>query len=119
MCEGEWSAIGKRCALAGVQRAREKEKTLKTWFETWLAAANVGNDDVLAEAAAVLPSQPSLSTRRFEIPNIRILPHLPMLTTLSMAAASIKPDMYPALIAEFEARWAEGVAQLAITRARL
>lgn len=149
MREGEWSAIGKRCALAGVQRAREREKTLKTWLETWLATASVGNDNVLAEAAADLnicakkprrgrrgiatatislrssspdaasSSRPSLSTRRFEIPKIRILPPLPTLTTLSMAASSIKPDMYPVSITEFEAGWAEGIAQLAVTRARL
>lgn len=149
MHEGEWSAIGKRCALAGVQRAREREKTLKTWLETWLATASVGNDNVLAEAAADLnirakkprrgrrglatatislrssspdaasSSRPSLSTRRFEIPKIRILPPLPTLTTLSMAASSIKPDMYPVSITEFEAGWAEGIAQLAVTRARL
>ena len=145
----EWSAIGKRCALAGVQRAREREKTLKTWLETWLAAASVGNDDVLADAAADLnihtrktrrgrrglatatislrssspdtasPSRPSFSKRKFDIPKIRVLPPLPTLTTLSMAASSIKPDMYPILITEFEAGWAEGVAQLAVTRARL
>ena len=34
MREGEWSVIGKCCALAGVPRAREREKTLKTWLET-------------------------------------------------------------------------------------
>ena len=149
MREGEWSAIGKRCALAGVQRAREREKTLKAWLETWLTAATVGNDDVLADAAADLnihskkprrgrrglatatislrssspdaasPSRPSFLKRKIEIPKIRILPPLPTLTTLSMAASSIKPDVYPVLIAEFEAGWAEGVAQLAVTRARL
>ena len=149
MREGEWSAIGKRCALAGVQRAREREKTLKTWLETWLAAASVGNDDILADAAADLnihtrktrrgrrglatatislrssssdaasPSRPSFSKRKFDIPKIRVLPPLPTLTTLSMAASSIKPDIYPILITEFEAGWAEGVAQLAVTRARL
>ena len=28
-----WSALGNRCALSGVRRAREREKTLKHWLE--------------------------------------------------------------------------------------
>lgn len=41
-----WSALGKRCALAGVRRAKEKEKELKAWFEAQArndASAHDGN----------------------------------------------------------------------------
>ncbi|KAF8510004.1 hypothetical protein BU17DRAFT_77768 [Hysterangium stoloniferum] len=30
---GEWEALGRTCALAGVKRAREREKLLKAWSE--------------------------------------------------------------------------------------
>ena len=32
--EGEWNALGRRCALVGVRRAKEREKVLKTWLES-------------------------------------------------------------------------------------
>ena len=31
--DGEWSAMGKICSLAGVKRAKEREKRLKGWLE--------------------------------------------------------------------------------------
>jgi hypothetical protein len=31
--QGDWGALGKRCALVGVKRARDREKELKAWLE--------------------------------------------------------------------------------------
>lgn len=49
-----WSALGKRCALVGVKRAREKEKEIKAWFESQLrspsAAENQSDWNAIAAA---------------------------------------------------------------------
>jgi len=33
LLDGEWSALGKSCSLAGVKRAKEREKKVKDWLE--------------------------------------------------------------------------------------
>ncbi|KAF9469668.1 hypothetical protein BDZ94DRAFT_17999 [Collybia nuda] len=48
-----WSALGKRCALVGVRRAREKEKEIKAWFETQIRnSASTENDNTNTGTAA-------------------------------------------------------------------
>jgi len=42
--EGEWNALGRRCALVGVRRAKEREKVLKTWLESSTIVETTGSD---------------------------------------------------------------------------
>ena len=158
--DGEYGALGKRCALIGVRRAKEREKSLKTWLESrYIADAIDGNH---ASAVSTGLNRPTKSAKRGRkglatstisfrsastnattssstlslphntanaatsssnkkaIPKIRILPPLPCLQSLSVTVpAMIKTDKYPMIRAEFEVGWAEGIAQLAVTRARM
>ena len=51
---------------------------------------------------------------------IRILPPLPCLLSLSLSVpVAIKTEDYPILRGEFDTGWAEGIAQLTVTRARM
>jgi hypothetical protein len=51
---------------------------------------------------------------------IRILPPLPSLLSLSLSVpATIKIEDYPIIGGEFITGWAEGIAQLTVTRARM
>jgi hypothetical protein len=45
--EGDWNDFGKRCALAGVRRAKQREKALKAWIEASQAKANFDADENL------------------------------------------------------------------------
>jgi len=40
----EWNALGRRCALVGVRRAKEREKFLKAWLESRTIIETIGND---------------------------------------------------------------------------
>ena len=42
--EGEWNALGRRCALVGVRRAKEREKVLKAWLESSATVETTNND---------------------------------------------------------------------------
>ena len=147
--DGEYNALGKRCALAGVRRAKEREKLLKTWLESRIFPDTMDDNDGSITATGLLNSRrvkrgrkglatstisfrtPSTnlatsSTLSFPrpvkkgVPKIRILPPLPCLLSLSVTVPTvIKADNYPVILAEFEAGWAEGIAQLAVTRARM
>lgn len=155
--QGEWGALGKRCALVGVKRARDREKELRAWLEEkWVAESyeTLGGDvgpaqmiDVPArtEARRQRPGRRglamatiSLRDRPFgdmnqapylsrdpsvpkpSIPKTRILPFVPRLETLAATTTvEIEPTRHSAIRAEFEAGWAEGIAQLAVTRARV
>jgi len=46
---GQWAALGKTMALAGVKFAREREKRLKSWLEAVYARSNASNDGIAAE----------------------------------------------------------------------
>ncbi len=147
--EGDWNALGKRCALAGVRRAKQREKSLKAWIEAREQTTAYINQDInlvnvarrvkrgrrglatatisLRDSAPPAPSS-SLSVSATPVNNtpikkaakIRILPSEPTLKTLSVTISpSVNPDKYPMIRAEFDAGWAEGVALLAVTKARL
>ncbi|KAF8913217.1 hypothetical protein CPB84DRAFT_529505 [Gymnopilus junonius] len=172
--ERMWHALGKRLALVGVKRAKEREKQLKTWIESrknarnapaptdnpernvarrakpgrkGLATAAISLRGASYEAPLPIPGKPS-QTKKFkkekEGPNraplpipgipkrskkekmpssyskVRILPSLPTLLSLSLVLPSAtEPARHPMIRAEFQEGWAEGVAQLTITRARL
>lgn len=45
--DGEWAALGKRCALAGVKRAKERERKLKAWLEENAARSIVGDQPIV------------------------------------------------------------------------
>lgn len=145
---GEWVTIGKSCALAGVKRAKDREKKLKLWLEanarTALAhtAQAVGVDDGivglpgaarprrgrrgLATATISLRDQeerggslPPLSSN-IQVERIRILPPSPSLVSLALSPSSHLPrDRYPDILTDFERGWNEGLAQLTAVRNRL
>ena len=142
--EGDWNELGKRCALAGVRRAKQRQKALKSWVDAnragtsldiqedpsnqqrsakrgrkGLATATIslrGSRPVASTSSQLLISEVSLQRAA----KIRILPSPPTLETLSITVAPwVKPDKYSMLRAEFEAGWTEGMALLAVTKARL
>ena len=151
--DGEGKALGKRCALVGVRRAREKEKSLKSWMESriipdttddgstggsvrparkpkpgrkGLSTATISfrtpsTNPVTLESTLSLPKEKyTVARSRKVIPKIRVLPSLPCLLSLSVTVpATIKTDDYPIIRGEFETGWAEGIAQLTATRARM
>ncbi|KAF8641094.1 hypothetical protein AX17_000737 [Amanita inopinata Kibby_2008] len=170
MKEGEWAAMGKRCALVGVTRAKEREKKVKAWLEAQAQngsnaermgvegdfpvrdgtmMSTTGNLSLLNVAITAgtrggrhgrhgLPVA-TLSLRDRELrtygrpsvarstggarqgaPKIRVLPPLPSLVSLSiMTSPLVKPEKHATIRSEFETGWAEGMAQLSVTRARL
>ena len=143
--EGDWNDLGKRCALAGVRRAKQTEKTLKTWIEASQASANFdapnqerrakrGRKGLATATISLRESRPVTSTSNspttsqllisqnslHQVARIRILPSSPTLETLSITVTPwINPAKLSMVRAEFEAGWAEGVALLAVSRARL
>ena len=154
--DGEYKALGKRCALVGVRRAREKEKSLKSWMESRIIPDTTNDGSTggsIGPARKTKPGRKGLSTATISfrtpntnldpvtlleptlplskekdtvakskkvIPKIRILPPLPCLLSLSVTVpATIKTDDYPIIRGEFETGWAEGIAQLTVTRARM
>lgn len=145
---GEWGALGKRCALAGVRRAKEREKKLKVWLERNAAALDAAGQNRDEEPAAdqnvdgrrtrrgrrglatatisIRPSPardshiPLPARVKKDIPKVRILPEYPALITLATTtSALIKPEDHGLLRQEFENGWAEGLAQIGVARARL
>lgn len=42
--DGEWNALGRRCALVGVRRAKDREKVLKAWLESSTVVETIGSD---------------------------------------------------------------------------
>ena len=149
--DGEYNALGKRCALVGVRRAKEREKLLRIWLESRNTAD--GAEDNYGSSVGTGPNGTPRNTKRGRkglatstisfrtpsnaatsseltlvlpkfsnkaIPKIRILPPLPCLLSLSVTAPTvIRTDNYPIIRAEFEVGWAEGIAQLGVTRARM
>jgi hypothetical protein len=62
-----WFALGNRCALAGVKRAREREKTLKAWLEARSSNNSPTNDQdpplaIPPEARRPRPGRKGLAT---------------------------------------------------------
>lgn len=150
--QGEWGAFGKRCALVGVKRARDRERELKV--ERWvgeqeipfndggpaqlvstplrtepprpragrrgLAAATISIRDRPAGNDEVVPTPRDPGLPKPMIPKIRILPFVPGIRSLATTTViETEPSHHAAIRAEFEAGWAEGIAQLEVTRARM
>ena len=111
---GQFQALGERCALVGVRRARKREKSLKSWMESRIIPDSTDNGstgDSIRPAGKAKPGRKGLSTATisfrtrgtnpvtfFESPlpianergtvakskKIRILPPLPCLLSLSV-----------------------------------
>ena len=63
--DGEGKALGKRCALVGVRRAREKEKSLKSWMESRIipdTTDDVSTGGSIRPARKAKPGRKGLST---------------------------------------------------------
>ena len=146
--DGEYRALGQSCALVGVIRARMREKLLKNWMESRIIpdTTDEGSTGGSRPARKAKPGRKGLSTATisFRTPNnnpvtmmepikpvkekktiakpkkIRILPPLPHLLSLSLSVpVAIKTEVFPILRNEFVIGYAEGIAQLAVTRARM
>ena len=225
--EGEGGALGKRLALIGVRRARDREKALKAWLESQVVVADAIPSDgapavdqgagpaerrprpgrrglatatisfrktdpppaaqaaparqststapaaparqvtparkvtparQVTPAAPATPDSPAepdpaekpgpsvvpgkgkgkgkgkgsektagkkakekkVETKKQRAARIRVLPALPKLESLCVTLSPVvKPERYPAIRSEFAEGWGEGIAQLAVTRARL
>jgi hypothetical protein len=50
--EGEWAAFGKQCAIAGVLRARAREKKVKEWLQNIRKRATQGVDNSRPESSS-------------------------------------------------------------------
>lgn len=158
--EGDWNALGKRCAIIGSKRAKEREKTIKAWAEARNRAiaqaaaqdASQNVTDAQPTPAQALPTKRAKRGRKglassslkirekhrtlpvalpprlpdvkdlepVNLPKVRILPSAPALLSLSITrSSSIQTEKILAIRDEFEAGWAEGIALLGVTRARL
>ena len=147
--EGEWVAMGKRCALIGVKKAKEREKEMRAWMEarprgsgeavgeTAITAETTGPGATRArrgrrglafatisfrekEARTYGPSVPTPSSVMRPATKIRVLPPLPTLRSLSTTLSPPgSADKHAMIRAEFETGWAEGMAELAVARARV
>jgi len=52
--DGEWATLGKNCSLAGVKRAKKREKTLKAWLEANAGrSAMVNSEQTVTEGIEV------------------------------------------------------------------
>jgi len=147
----EWGELGKRCALVGVHRAREREKELKARLEEGKAAEGqqaLGSDGgpaqlIMNPGTGNEPRRQRLGRRGLATPTlsirdhssgiprapgspkpplskIRILPFVPRLVTLAMTdPIGVQSCRHASMRSDFEAGWAEGMAQLEVTYARL
>lgn len=147
--EGEWAAMGKRCALIGVKRAKEREKELRASQERHPRSSGetAGGSAITAEettpaiararrgrrglATATIslrereprtygPTVPTPSSGMRPAAKVRVLPPLPTLRSLSTTLSPlVRADKHAMIRTEFEAGWAEGMAQLEVARARV
>lgn len=62
--EGDWAAFGKTCALAGVKRAREREKKLKAWLELVYARQAAEAQGIAAQDAVLTVDRGTSRPRR-------------------------------------------------------
>ncbi|KAK0199051.1 hypothetical protein F5146DRAFT_919701 [Armillaria mellea] len=134
----EWYGLGKRCALGGARRSREREKMVKHWLQE----ANREHEQIAAtestakrprkgrkglatatislRSASPPPSQvpgPSKLSPPVDLPQkVRIIPPAPTLRSLSIALPNTPVDLHGEILSAFERGWKDGLAQIATTR---
>jgi len=142
-----WSALGNRCALAGVKRAREREKSIKAWFEAQSSENRSVSDQHLTyrsrpgrrglatatislRASTPSPGDPTKNlqpwTKMGPLPKIHIIPSLPTLLSISTSPLMVSDDI-PAfsmeiqvsMIVAFKNGWEDGLRVLRERRSRL
>ncbi|KAK0208958.1 hypothetical protein DFS33DRAFT_1306571 [Desarmillaria ectypa] len=136
----EWYGLGKRCALGGARRAKEREKMVKQWLETnrehEQAAATesttkkpkkgrkgLATATISLRSASPSPSQvpgPSRLSPSVILPQkVRIVPSAPTLKSLSIALPNTPVNLHDDILSAFDRGWKDGLAQLANTRRRI
>ncbi|KAK0500705.1 hypothetical protein EDD18DRAFT_1145505 [Armillaria luteobubalina] len=134
----EWYGLGKRCALGGARRTREREKMVKQWLEAnreheQTAATEstakkprkgrkgLATATISLRSASPPPSQvsgPSSLSPPVGLPQkVRIIPSAPTLRSLSIALPNTPVNLHGDILAAFERGWKDGLAQL-VTRRR-
>jgi hypothetical protein len=104
--DGEWVALGKNCSLAGVKRAKEREKKLRAWLETNAARSAVVNNEQFVPEVLDLDDQggarrprrgrrglatATISLRRSSARDNSTSPFVPPVTNLPVAKVRILP----------------------------
>lgn len=144
-----WTALGRLCALAGVKKARDREKELQAWYAArapamlegpsaseprrprrgrrGLATATISlrGSSSPPRAAPPVPAGSSTGTRSVP-PKTHIVPPLPTLRTLALFPAptattptAVPPDARMRIRAAFERGWSDGLRVLWEKRARM
>ncbi|KAF7307342.1 F-box domain-containing protein [Mycena indigotica] len=132
----DWAVLGKGCALAGVKRARDRERKLKqarlaATVETaprQPRAAKAGRKGLSTAKISLRPSPPredatphvSSTLSPLLLARIRVWPAVPSLRSFATTLApSVSPTKHAEIRENFSRGWREGLAQLIQTRSRL
>ncbi len=141
----QWMELGQTLALAGVKRAAQREKQLRTWVEKYYALRQEEETQRAGPSKKTKRGRRGLATATFSlrapspernaslavtIPRERIPPYgqkfrvLPSPPTLHSLATSfpgggITPETSQAVKEEFERGWASGIARLSSIYLRL
>lgn len=83
--DGEYKALGKRCALVGVRRAREKEKSLKSWMESRITTDDGSTGGSIGPTRKTKPGRKGLSTATLSFRTPSTNPITLLESTLSLA----------------------------------
>ncbi|KAG7452124.1 uncharacterized protein BT62DRAFT_926344 [Guyanagaster necrorhizus] len=135
----EWYALGKRCALGGARRAKEREKLVKQWLET--SREHEHEQEAVAESSTKKPRKgrkglatATISLRSASLPpsqvagppklspsinlpqRVRIVPPGPTLKSLSIALPNTPINLHADILSAFERGWKDGLAQLTTAR---
>ncbi|TDL28042.1 hypothetical protein BD410DRAFT_712972 [Rickenella mellea] len=88
--DGEWHSLGKAFALAGVRRAKDKERKIKEWLSSLATDERIVGRGVEAQnQAEILPFEPALRNPRRGRKGVAN-------STISLRASRIRPMTQPA-----------------------
>ncbi|KAI0718848.1 hypothetical protein C8T65DRAFT_803312 [Cerioporus squamosus] len=139
----QWMELGQTLALAGVKRATEREKSLRTWMDNYYARRQQEQVQTGGSSKRVRKGRRGLATAAFSLrapsqerkedgevtiseeriprngQRVRILPSPPTLCSVATSFPGVvTPEIYEAVKAEFERGWAAGIARLSSIRLR-
>lgn len=108
--DGPWRTAGRSLAMAGIKKAREKEREMKARGDTLPATGRT-------QLSSTTPSQSSSDGLHISAAKFRILPAPPRLRSLGIAAPPTLSRQYSAedralWTTEFEEGWQEGISRL-------